>query len=357
MPIITVNVPLSTFTEVMALVSAQRYASPEQFLEIAAYNQLALERGTRVGDLVTRMNPSAVTQPKPSKSEISASSAKKLPKLAAVQPELASMSPTDYCAVVERFSIESLDRQRLPQAAKPEAMDDRIWGQVNRYLPMKVAMRWIAIEANRTSAWPSLTSVLKSLPADASIFGDRVRRFDTEAGRVREEMLSVGVPQYSDSADRFITQIVGRLTRSDKFHPGALFQYGLAALQDRTIALTDAGVTFACLHNPVIDGERASESLSEQEREFMVGHIFAIVTSEARDFRSVLEAISKGHSSPDALIAASRGFLPESWTDLARRTHVYGVLARMGQLGLVGKNWEGRRVSYVATPISAAVAK
>ena len=167
----------------------------------------------------------------------------------------------------------------------------------------------------------------------------------------------MGLPQHSDSAERFITQIVGRLTRSERFHPGVLFQYGLVALQDTTIALTEAGIKFVCLHNPVIDDELASEALSEAERKFLVDHIFAIVTLEASDFRSIFHAIKEGRTSPDALIAASRSFLPESWTDLARRTHVYGLLARMGQLGLIGKNWEGRRVSYVASPMSTVVAK
>jgi hypothetical protein len=355
MPIITVNVPPSTFNDVMALVSAQRYASPEQFLEIAAYNQLALERGARVGDLVTRANSAPQAHTKPFKSE--ASVARKLPKPAAdIQTGPESISQADYAVIAERLSIESLSRERLPKAAKSEETNERIWGQVNRYLPFKVAARWIAIQANRSSAWPSVTSVLKSMPADASILGDRVRRSDVNVGRAKEEMLCVGLPQHLDSAQRFITQIVGRLTRSEKFHPGALFQYGLAALQDSTIALTDPGIEFAALHSPVIDDDFASESLSEQERGFLVEHIFSIVKSEASDFRSIMQTIKEGHSSPDALIAASRAFLPESWTDLARRTHVYGLLARMGQLGLVGKNWEGRRVSYVATPTSAAVA-
>jgi hypothetical protein len=345
MPIIAVNVPPGTFSEVMALVAAQRYASPEQFLEIAAFNQLALERGTRVGELVTRTSPSSSPR------------SMKVSKTIPVQPATAPIADVDYNAVAERFSDNSLQRSRLPDTAKPQQSSDRIWGQVNRYLPMKVATRWIAVEASRTSIWPSVSSVVKSLSTDASAVGDRIRRSDVETGRVREDMLSIGLPQHSDSADRFITQIVGRLTRSDKFHPGALFQYGLVTLRDSAIALTDAGVNFAWLRNPVLDDEHASESLSEQERAFLVAHVFGAVPPEADDFRAVLGAIREGHGSPDALIASSRNFLPASWTDLARRTHVYGLLARMGQIGLVGKNWEGRRVTYVSTPASATVAK
>jgi hypothetical protein len=111
------------------------------------------------------------------------------------------------------------------------------------------------------------------------------------------------------------------------------------------------------LRNPAIDDQHATESLSEEERTYLVNHIFERVTCEADDFRSVLQAVREGHGTPDALISASRNFLPESWTDLARRTHVYGLLARMGQLGLVGKNWEGRRVSYVATPTAVEAAR
>ena len=52
MPVIAVNLSQKTYSDIMALVSAGAYSGPEQFLEIAAFNQLALERGLTPEELL-----------------------------------------------------------------------------------------------------------------------------------------------------------------------------------------------------------------------------------------------------------------------------------------------------------------
>jgi hypothetical protein len=344
MPIVAVNLPLTIFTEIDALVTAGLYTSPEQFLEIAAYNQLALERGTKVGDLVARRAPQGSQKGR----------AELRPRLPSVTSPTAQIYSTVdegvWTAVVQRLRRVEINADRLPKVLPVTPVTDRIWGQVNRYLPMKVATRWIAVQAAQRQEWPELASTLVGVTEDATLFGSRVEFADRQLGRTREQMLSIGLPRTdnSQSQDRFVTQIIARVTRSDRFHAGALFHYAFAALDGSRVALTAAGLKFAELDNPVIDGDLSStaETLGEDERKYVVQHVIDHVSAELEDFRVVADAIRNGHDGPDALIRASRERLPSSWTELAARTHVYGLLARMVELGLVTKTYVGRRVTY-----------
>src|SRR3989442_791792 len=74
MPVIAVNLSQKTYTDIMTLVSAGAYSSPEQFLEIAAFNQLALERGLTPEELLKTIHrPASVAGTRESSSGTSSS--------------------------------------------------------------------------------------------------------------------------------------------------------------------------------------------------------------------------------------------------------------------------------------------
>src|SRR5438445_9249148 len=54
MPVITVNLTTGIYERIKALVEKGLYTTPEQLLEIAAFNQVALEDGLRPEELVAR---------------------------------------------------------------------------------------------------------------------------------------------------------------------------------------------------------------------------------------------------------------------------------------------------------------
>src|SRR5689334_13715258 len=62
MPVIAVNLSQKTYSDIMSLVGQGAYSGPEQFLEIAAFNQLALERGLTPEELLKGIQRPAAVQ-------------------------------------------------------------------------------------------------------------------------------------------------------------------------------------------------------------------------------------------------------------------------------------------------------
>jgi hypothetical protein len=363
MPVIAVNISQKTYTDIMSLVADGAYSGPEQFLEIAAFNQLALERGLTPEELrkaIHRPASGSTTeapsnsgnskdQPSRSRKRVAVSQSnvdrptKRAPVLAVDEGELRS--------VLARFARPPAKVSNL-ELAIPVAHPglDRVWGQVNRLLPLKAACRWIAGAASRDGHWPEIGSAIECLAPDAGVLGSALEKADSQNARKREEMMGTGLPRKGNlqSTDRFVTQFVGRITRTGRIYPGVISQYGLGLVSADCLQLTKWGFDFALLDSPVFEGDlrQATRTLSEDERAFLVEQVWERVATEKQDFGSILKAIADGASRPDLLMSRSRSEFPSTWTDVAFRTHIYGVLARLGELGLVTKTWEGRSVEY-----------
>src|ERR1700674_2712378 len=75
MPLLTVNIASKTFDEIRTLVERGFYSGLDQFMEVAALNQLALERGTSPADLKARghRKAPATTAPRAAASSVSPS--------------------------------------------------------------------------------------------------------------------------------------------------------------------------------------------------------------------------------------------------------------------------------------------
>jgi hypothetical protein len=91
-------------------------------------------------------------------------------------------------------------------------------------------------------------------------------------------------------------------------------------------------------------------TLSGDERSFFIELVKSRVPLEHRDIGMVLEAARAGHTTPTDLTSVIVPCLPEDWTDLAKRTHISGVLARAVDLGLIRRIWDGKTVTYRLSP-------
>jgi hypothetical protein len=332
----------------MDLVEHGHYSTPEQFMTVAAYNQLALERAP--DDAVQKR-----TSPKP---RLSVSRRKsKAPTSAVLTPhwkESLSDGSDVLQGVLDRLTRPTAEGACIESPAAPNDVGtERIWGQVNRLFPLKLACRWIYSRMRESAAWPKLNVVLDQLPRDAAVFGSFLETLDVTAGRAREGALSAGLPRAGNlaSCDRFASQFIARVTRANRVHPGAAFQLGLACLVGDEVQLTEKGSKLALLENPVLDfpADSAEQTLSIDERRLLVDHIMENVPAERGDQLCVLTAIRDGHLTPVGLLAYIHRRFPTDWSDLAFRTHVYGILARLAELGQIERVWTGRSVRYRLT--------
>ena len=62
--------------------------------------------------------------------------------------------------------------------------------------------------------------------------------------------------------------------------------------------------------------------------------------------KAVLQAIQSGKASPTDVAAAVRAELPPGWSESMVQTHVSGVIARLGEIRLLSRTWQGRNVRY-----------
>lgn len=366
MPVVAVNLSLQVISEIRSLVENGVYTSPEQFLEIAAYNQLALERGSRPDAaqasqrkpdderLAGAAGPSAADHVGRRSSE----SSRTLP-VGAKRRAPVDASDRDVHETLQRLSRskigDGLPASR-PTASRPDG--ERVWGQINRLFPLKLACRAIAVAATGRRAWEKLDAVTQRLGDDASVLGSALETCDRTAGRKRDELLATALPRKGNAASqiRFLSQFIARTTRAGDIYAGAICQYALADFDGERLGLSAAGVDLARLANPVLDAsalDTAASTLSDDERSFLLRHVLSSVPGDRRDFTVVLAVVHAGATTPDALMGAVRSQFPDNWSALMVRTHVSGLVARMADLGLLRREWTGRNAKYHAGAAAA----
>jgi hypothetical protein len=367
MPVIAVNLSDKLIQDIKGLVEKGLYESLESFVEIGCINQLALERGSTPTAIIEKGHRLAAEQqwktagksPAPPNASATATatakpSTKKRPVAGEKVVKLVAADPvtTDEAAVMfKRLAKPLLETiptpWPMPKVPKP---GDRIFGQVNRLFPVKFVCRWLANNASVERQWPKFTVVSSAIADDAGTLGSLLDQWDQKQDRERGGEMATALPRRKNNAslDRFLSQFIARITRSSDIAPGAVCQYGLARFEDACIALTEQGAEFAKLDNSILDAhdEAATATLADPEAEFLISHIRRWVPTEWADMRTVLLAVQSGKATPTDVGETVRRELPENWSESMVQTHISGVIARLGDIRLLRRTWQGRNVRY-----------
>ena len=142
------------------------------------------------------------------------------------------------------------------------------------------------------------------------------------------------------------------MNQSGQLH-GALFDLRLAGIDEANkhpaIGLTEAGLEFAKLENPVIDKGDLSAALSDAEIDFYLHHIREHVPGEVYAFQLVLGLIVGGVTSPKALDEGIAEHVKWSRRRGFVSTQRAGTVSRLFELKMIDKTRQGRRVTYEVT--------
>ena len=355
MPLLAINLSQAVLSGMKELIDSGKYTSLESLIEIACFNQLALERSG--GAQLKNSGLSVTTGPKTSeRKRVAGAPQKKRGTVGKLERQVYLLDrpdqPEDVEVVLKPFK-KVTSKEALPSAPSPmnKAVEgDHIFGQVNRLFPMKLACRWVMRASHSHNRWPSLSEVSDVLADDAARLGSLLEQQDFAKDRKRDDCLATGLPRRSNgpSKDRFLSQFIARVTRGGHIFPGAMCQYRLASIQDQTFALLQRGIDLALIENPLLDGQLNTSrfALSSDETHFLLGHISEWVPQEQADIEAVIGAIAAGSSTPTSLTAALRSYLPSDWNEGEIQTHVSGLIARMSELELLRRRWHGRHVEY-----------
>jgi hypothetical protein len=314
-------------------VCSGKYKSPHDFIITAIQNQIYLE---------SREVVQGSTFPTSSAAE---------PKSLRIDPELAILLLPPDIAKVKTVALSEIERPNY------------LWGQYNRFFPVKIAVRVAAnLIGRHESGYVSLGEVQEISAEAARLVGKESEKMDRKYGRKRGTIIAAGLPigRDADKAKfRFKNQFVGHMISKIENDTTVNRIYGAApALKfldmkkgERNsvqLGVTDFGLKFSSLPNPVIDQHDFSTALSGEEAEFLLDHIASHVPEEARLMRLILAAVRDGIATPSELNAQVQAQRSD-WNDNEAAMMRAGIVSRIGELRLLERRKQGVKVTYLLT--------
>ncbi len=255
----------------------------------------------------------------------------------------------------------SADVADCPTVEMAEAIrlnDKILWGQVYRILPIKIGVRVLANMVKVSGDAYVDAEKFRERAADAARdFGKRLKALDELHGRKPGRKLSTGLPtgkKADDSKNMYRAMYLAGVRRTDGLMTGALSDLRFVNFDgnDR-MGITERGLEFAKLENPLLDGQEQGENgtISEEETEYYLSIIGEFLPQESEFMKAVLSELEKGGSSREEFDRRVKAFVESVWpdkttTDATAHTMGYGALSRMWEMKLVDNERRGRRVFY-----------
>jgi hypothetical protein len=245
--------------------------------------------------------------------------------------------------------IEGVKTVKLGALERPSSL----WGQYNRLFPVKIVTRVAANLAKQYDTnYLALWELQDKAAEMARDLGKVIERKDRQLGKKRGTIMSAGLPVGRDKATlRFKSQFVGYVTGT-KIEGAAPTLKLLDMISDEKnavrVGLTQAGAKFASLVNPVIDAHDFSTPLSNEEIDFLLDHIASEVPGEAKLIQLILNNVKKGIATPEKLNDKVKALHPDRSTNENVMMRA-GVVSRICELGLLDRDKDGVKVTYVLT--------
>ncbi len=240
-------------------------------------------------------------------------------------------------------------------------MRDWLFGQYNKLLPAKVSCRGLASLLRDDPSGVGLDRARDRVSSEAARLCGYLTWLDQGRGRGRGELLATAFPKEGGekSIRRYADQFVGSVSKSGVLS-GMLVGLKLVNRVSEGdacfLGLTEAGVQFAALPNPLLDATGADVSaakFSAEEREFLLGHIRENVVAEWYAYRMVISGVLEGADAPESLgnwlaenVPLGDGRAP---SDAHLGSQKAGAVSRMIDLSLLGRSHEGAYVRYYVT--------
>lgn len=343
--IVIFNVDSVSYKKIKDLIEKGAYSSIENFIEIAVLNQIQLESSnvTTIGKIKECANAEETPDSKDkSRSHFS------------MQVNHQSL------AVPKGAKISTLP----PIDLSDEIKNTPVWGQINRFAPVKFALRLLLDQIVRSG---NERIDLKSFSAYVAEKGTVARSYiekKDKAHRVRGGELYVAFPKKDPkSQQRFITFYVGK-TPSGKWTDGVLTGLSFARIEQEEdgsilIGLTEAGKQFAYMHSTLIDellveGKQIENSFSPDEVNFLLNHLRVFRPTEFEFLLSVLKFVREGFVTPTTLRSKVLKFLqekrfPGAISDKVANTMQVGAIGRLVEINLLEIKKDAQRSNYALT--------
>lgn len=356
--VICVELSERSKTELDQLVAQGNYKNYSEAASVAIANQVILQRRA-AGSGAFVLGPESVdpSSPRETKPPMASSPTPLSKRLVAV-PQGFTLSVAAEC----QSEPAELPDDVFSRGSKV-SVDRWFFGQHNKLLPVKASCRALAVLLVERPLGISISDAGPRIAKDAAELGDYLRQLDARSGATREDALATAFPDTGDDSDR------SRLRYANQFIANSTSQNQLSGLlvdlklinrlraKEPLLLLTEPGLRFAKLSNPILDEPMNSNGLprprfSEDEIGFLLSHIRDQVPVEDFAFRTILSSLKASVNTPEALDDMLGASLPsgkKKVSDAFVTTQRSGVIARMSDLDLILRRRQGIRVKYEAT--------
>jgi len=331
---VLIDVPEEMVREVKEAVKRGGYEDSKEFIRTAIETQIELETSEQQTLLTFEDAFEELEQSNLSASE---QSKERSSNVNQVRGELKNR-PFEAIQIVGKP-----DRSRLD--------DGPLWGQYNRFFPVKLVLRRLAnvlLNESKNEGWIELEQFSDQTAKVARDIGKNLAEEDEAKSRGRGEKLAAALPVGDDaqkSMKRFKSHFVGYSDRNGNLtgSPAHLLFVDITSESPNKIGLTKVGRQFASIHNPLIDNRlSAEEALSQDEVEFLISLFREELSAEYEAILTIAQAIDEEQNRPTQLTERV-ATLEQSWTDAQAKTIRSGLISRMYEMGLVDRYRVGQR--------------
>ncbi len=250
MAVVAINIDPELYDRVASRVRQGAYLDLDQFFDLAARNQLALEA-----------NPD-VPAPARGTSDTQVPIANEAARSVESSRDGAGAGHTATSGRLLRWqkfvARAELATERFPQPEVDTDIDHLLWGQTNRVLPVAAGVRVLANLLDGSDDVPATTWYQQATEV-ATALRDDLRRWDGDAKRPHGSRWATAFPEKTDSSvQRYVNQFLGVAGREGGSEGGAVF-LGLVSIagvgEDARATLTTSGASWAGLLNPIFDAD------------------------------------------------------------------------------------------------------
>lgn len=299
-----------TYEDIQGLVNEGKYESIDQFLRVAAQNQLAIERSE---------NGTETESPQGSHFNWGYSPPADIP----------TGSPFTH--------------------GRDELL---LFSQYYRFLPLKCALYKIGELTAEKGGAVSIEEARTYVAEEIWPIRNQIAEWEEKNDIKKKDRKSTGFPKDKDgSMKRYLDHYVGKVQTQKGEPAGFGHDLGYVSFQedgmDWNVKLTLTGARFVQITNPLLNTGPNAPTLSDEEQAFVVTTIRNELTEEYRFTKFIYNVLEKGQQeSYTNYMDEYRDFLEDSPaisgepSDNSVRSHAAGAISRMVELGILER---GRR--------------
>lgn len=341
----------TTYEKIKRLVERGEYRSVDQFLRVAADNQLALESSdTDYASSETMFDASDGDHPINFER----------------QSDLINRQPL-FKSYDWGYTTPEQIPTRLPFPEDRENL--LLFSQYYRFLPLIFVLQKLATATTEKTGAVSLEAFHEQVASAVEPLRDALVSWETEHDVKRHERISTGFPKRDSdnpqrSRERFLKHYVGQFRHEKNEPAGFPHELGFVSIEldgeDPTIQLTPDAVALLQFANPILEQgpDEADRTLSEAEQSYIVTHIRENLGTEFDFMRFVYDTlVEEGPRYTDHL-DRFESFLIEVETfsidpsENRIRSHTAGTISRMVDLGILRRGRRRGHYEGVTPPTS-----